>query len=90
MNTPSLIANPLVKLGMILAYKRQLYFLAQEDKKRYSITKRFEFPGYVHFALLKRNEEDLIAIANQQDKVFKFFELSSYMENGDEAKCLGL
>lgn len=30
MNTASMIANPLVKLGQILAYKRQLYFLAQK------------------------------------------------------------
>jgi hypothetical protein len=49
-----------------------------------------EYPGYVHFALLKRNEEDLIAVANQQDKVLKFYQLNSFLKLGDEAEIIGL
>jgi len=70
MNSASIVANPLVKFGKIFAYKRQLYILAGEaNTTKYSITKRLEYPGYVQFALLKRNDEDLIAISNQQDKI---------------------
>jgi hypothetical protein len=73
MNTPSLMANPLVKSGFILAFKRQLYFLTNKNKNTYSISKRFEYPGSAIFALLKRNDEDLIAISSREDKIVKFY-----------------